>query len=85
MSDSSDCVQSALCGLIENVEAATSKVVDQRMLINIHTVTIVNSNILLKCAEHLAVAQEYRLKIGTFKPSMSVKPNCLIVIYYYLF
>lgn len=31
MSDSSGSVQSSLCGLIENVEAATRKVVDQRM------------------------------------------------------
>ena len=30
MSDSSGSIQSALCALIENVEAATRKVVDQR-------------------------------------------------------
>ena len=32
MSDSSGSIQSALCGLIETVEAATRKVVDQRKL-----------------------------------------------------
>lgn len=31
MSDSSDSIQSSLCALIENVEAATRKVVDQRV------------------------------------------------------
>jgi hypothetical protein len=34
MSDSSSSIQSALCGLIETVEAATSKVVDQRKLLH---------------------------------------------------
>ena len=33
MSDSSGSVQSFLCELIENVEAATQKVVDQRKII----------------------------------------------------
>lgn len=35
MSDSSGSIQSALCGLIETVEAATRKVVDQRKCMSI--------------------------------------------------
>lgn len=66
MSDSSDNIQSALCELIEKVEAATSKVVDQRTYNYKRGFVIM----FVCCAvEHLAVAQEVGLKIGTFKPS----------------
>lgn len=66
MSDSSDSIQSALCGLIETVETATRKVVDQRKLL---ILTCAQRSVYF--AEHLAVAQEVGLHIGTFKPSIS--------------
>lgn len=68
MSDSSGSIQSALCGLIENVETATQKVVNQRMYACMHN-NYVKLFITVYIVEHLAVAKEIGLSFKTFKPS----------------
>lgn len=79
MSDSSGSIHSALCGLIETVESATQKVVDQRKLL-VYVLFQFNT-CLFVLAEHLAVAQEVGLHIGTFKPSMHEVQRYCVCMY----